>query len=164
MRRVGLLVNWAGHKLRRCFRVKLLGRFWSARAANKDAMPAQLCEYMFLEKQYLETWSIQFIHVTLINCLFHFFSVNEEVKHCMIYSTPHGYGFAEPYDVHYSLKDLVLHYRLHSLVQHNDALDVRLSHPVHAKAPATPSQNAEEHKLLQTPKHTVRLLPAAPEM
>lgn len=91
--------------------------------------------------------------------------VNEEVKHCMIYSTPHGYGFAEPYDVHCSLKDLVLHYRLHSLVQHNDALDVRLSHPVHAKATtALPSQHAEEHKLIQTPKQTVRLPPAAPEM
>ncbi|XP_070774517.1 phosphatidylinositol 3-kinase regulatory subunit gamma-like isoform X4 [Enoplosus armatus] len=90
--------------------------------------------------------------------------VNEEVKHCMVYSTPHGYGFAEPYDVHCSLKDLVLHYRLHSLAQHNDALDVRLSHPVHAKAAATPSQHAEEHKLLQTPKHTTGLPPAAPEM
>lgn len=89
-------------------------------------------------------------------------SVNEEVKHCMIYRTPHGYGFAEPYDVHCSLKDLVLHYRLHSLAQHNDALDVRLSHPVHAKSPATPTQHAEE--LLQTPKHTAGLPPAAPEM
>lgn len=67
-----------------------------------------------------------------------YYSVNEEVKHCMIYRTPHGYGFAEPYDVHCSLKDLVLHYRLHSLAQHNDALDVRLSHPVHAKSAATP--------------------------
>ena len=82
----------------------------------------------------------------------------------MIYSTPHGYGFAEPYDAHCSLKDLVLHYRLHSLAQHNDALDVRLSHPVHAKAAATPSQHAEEHKLIQTPKHTAGLPPAAPEM
>uniref|UniRef100_A0A8C9X679 Phosphatidylinositol 3-kinase regulatory subunit gamma n=1 Tax=Sander lucioperca TaxID=283035 RepID=A0A8C9X679_SANLU len=63
--------------------------------------------------------------------------VNEEVKHCMIYSTPQGYGFAEPYDAHCTLKDLVLHYRLHSLAQHNDALDVRLSHPVHAKDAAT---------------------------
>ncbi|XP_029380137.1 phosphatidylinositol 3-kinase regulatory subunit gamma-like isoform X4 [Echeneis naucrates] len=90
--------------------------------------------------------------------------VNEEVKHCMIYSTPHGYGFAEPYDVHCSLKDLVLHYRLHSLAQHNDALDVRLSYPVQIKAVATPSQHIEEHKLLQTPKHTAGLPPAAPEM
>ncbi|XP_037314662.2 phosphatidylinositol 3-kinase regulatory subunit gamma-like [Pungitius pungitius] len=90
--------------------------------------------------------------------------VNEEVKHCMIYSTPQGYGFAEPYDAHCSLKDLVLHYRLHSLAQHNDALDVRLSHPVHAKAAAAPSQHAEERKLLQTPKHTAGLPPTAPEM
>ncbi|XP_061588920.1 phosphatidylinositol 3-kinase regulatory subunit gamma-like isoform X1 [Cololabis saira] len=91
--------------------------------------------------------------------------VNEEVKHCMIYSTPHGYGFAEPYDIHCSLKELVLHYRLHSLAQHNDALDVRLSHPVHAKAVAVAaSQQAEEHKLLQTPKHTPGIPPAAPEM
>ncbi|XP_071372850.1 phosphatidylinositol 3-kinase regulatory subunit gamma-like isoform X3 [Centroberyx affinis] len=90
--------------------------------------------------------------------------VNEEVKHCMVYSTPHGYGFAEPYDVHCSLKDLVLHYRLNSLAQHNDALDVRLAHPVHAAVPATSSQHTEEHKLLQTPKHTAGLPPAAPEM
>ncbi|XP_015228494.1 PREDICTED: phosphatidylinositol 3-kinase regulatory subunit gamma-like [Cyprinodon variegatus] len=91
--------------------------------------------------------------------------VNEEVKHCMIYSTPLGYGFAEPYDAHCSLKDLVLHYHLHSLAQHNDALDVRLLHPVHAKAAAPASQHSEEHKLLQTPKHmSPGLPPAAPEM
>lgn len=81
----------------------------------------------------------------------------------MIYSTSHGYGFAEPYDAHCSLKDLVLHYRLHSLAQHNDALDVRLSHPVHAKAAAA-SEQTEEHKHSQTPKHTTGLPPAAPEM
>lgn len=101
----------------------------------------------------------------LILFFFIYHSVNEEVKHCMIYSTPQGYGFAEPYDAHCSLKDLVLHYRLHSLAQHNDALDVRLSHPVHAEAAAvTPSQHAEERKLLQTPKHTAGLPPTAPEM
>ncbi|MEQ2180573.1 hypothetical protein GOODEAATRI_002590 [Goodea atripinnis] len=91
--------------------------------------------------------------------------VKEEVKHCMIYSTPLGYGFAEPYDAHCSLKDLVLHYQLHSLAQHNDALDVRLLHPVHAKVAAPASQHSEEHKLLQTPKHMPPgLPPAAPEM
>ena len=96
----------------------------------------------------------------------------------MIYSTPHGYGFAEPYDVHCSLKDVVLHYRLNSLAQHNDALDVRLSHPVHASSPLPPAapttmamavddhaNTDESHKLLQTPKHTQLALPlAAPEM
>lgn len=119
--------------------------------------------------QYSNLWHIDQLVVLctlvmLINGALLVFSVNEEVKHCMIYSTPHGYGFAEPYDIHCSLKDLVLHYRLHSLVQHNDALDVRLSHPVHAKAQGAPSQHAEEHKLLQTSKLTVRLPPAAPEM
>ncbi|XP_046882964.1 phosphatidylinositol 3-kinase regulatory subunit gamma-like [Hypomesus transpacificus] len=89
--------------------------------------------------------------------------VDEEVKHCMIYSTPHGFGFAEPYDVHTSLKDLVLHYRLNSLAQHNDALDVRLAFPVSATVP-TPSALMGEHKLLQTPKHSAGLTPAAPEM
>lgn len=100
-----------------------------------------------------------FTDASLCHC-----SVNEEVKHCMIYRTPHGYGFAEPYDVHCSLKDLVLHYRLHSLAQHNDALDVRLSHPVHAKSAVTPSQHAEEHKLIQTANHTVGMPPVTPEM
>ncbi|XP_023194778.1 phosphatidylinositol 3-kinase regulatory subunit gamma isoform X1 [Xiphophorus maculatus] len=57
------------------------------------------------------------------------------VKHCVIYSTPRGFGFAEPYFLYGSLKELVLHYRLTSLVQHNDALNVRLAHPVHAPAP-----------------------------
>lgn len=128
----------------------------------------------FLEVNIWRLDQFQYCNCTCCNCavlslifppfFLIYYSVNEEVKHCMIYSTPHGYGFAEPYDVHCSLKDLVLHYRLHSLAQHNDALDVRLSHPVHANAAGTPSQHAEEHKLLQTPKHTAGLPPAAPEM
>lgn len=144
------------------------------RAANRDATPALLCEYYILE---VNIWRLDQFQYCYCTCcyraaldlifppsFFIYYSVNEEVKHCMIYSTPHGYGFAEPYDVHCSLKDLVLHYRLHSLAQHNDALDVRLSHPVHTNAAGTPSQHAEEHKLLQTPKHTAGLPPAAPEM
>uniref|UniRef100_A0A1A8PB37 Phosphatidylinositol 3-kinase regulatory subunit gamma n=1 Tax=Nothobranchius rachovii TaxID=451742 RepID=A0A1A8PB37_9TELE len=58
--------------------------------------------------------------------------VEGEVKHCMIYSTPRGFGFAEPYDLYGSLKELVLHYQHTSLVQHNDALSVCLAHPVYA--------------------------------
>lgn len=54
-----------------------------------------------------------------------------EVKHCVIYSTPRGLGFAEPYNLYSSLKELVLHYRTTSLVQHNDSLNVRLAFPVH---------------------------------
>ncbi|KAI1883067.1 hypothetical protein AGOR_G00241430 [Albula goreensis] len=53
-----------------------------------------------------------------------------EVKHCVIYKTVTGYGFAEPYNLYGSLKDLVLHYRHTSLVQHNDTLNVTLASPV----------------------------------
>ncbi|NXT28819.1 P85A kinase, partial [Syrrhaptes paradoxus] len=58
-----------------------------------------------------------------------------EVKHCVIYSTPRGYGFAEPYNLYSTLKDLVLHYQQTSLVQHNDSLNVRLAYPVYAQMP-----------------------------
>ncbi|XP_076828467.1 phosphoinositide-3-kinase, regulatory subunit 3a (gamma) [Brachyhypopomus gauderio] len=67
--------------------------------------------------------------------------VEQEVRHCVIHRTARGYGFAEPYDLHVSLKDLVLYYHRTSLVQHNQALDVRLVYPVHppqqASAPPT---------------------------
>ncbi|XP_037553804.1 phosphatidylinositol 3-kinase regulatory subunit gamma [Nematolebias whitei] len=59
-----------------------------------------------------------------------------EVKHCVIYSTPRGFGFAEPFNLYGSLKDLVLHYQHTSLVQHNDSLDVRLAYPVYAQEPS----------------------------
>ncbi|XP_025889472.1 phosphatidylinositol 3-kinase regulatory subunit gamma isoform X1 [Nothoprocta perdicaria] len=60
-----------------------------------------------------------------------------EVKHCVIYSTPRGYGFAEPYNLYSTLKDLVLHYQQTSLVQHNDSLNVRLAYPVYAQMPSS---------------------------
>lgn len=73
-------------------------------------------------------------------CLKHFpvlsFSADGEVKHCVIYSTARGYGFAEPYNLYSSLKELVLHYQQTSLVQHNDSLNVRLAYPVHAQMPS----------------------------
>ncbi|XP_053558914.1 phosphatidylinositol 3-kinase regulatory subunit beta isoform X2 [Bombina bombina] len=56
--------------------------------------------------------------------------VGGETKHCMIYKTATGFGFAEPYYLYSSLKELVLHYHHTSLVQHNDALNVALSCPV----------------------------------
>ncbi|XP_060686461.1 phosphoinositide-3-kinase, regulatory subunit 3b (gamma) isoform X1 [Hemiscyllium ocellatum] len=59
-----------------------------------------------------------------------------EVKHCVIYSTPRGYGFAEPYNLYSTLKDLVLHYQQTSLVQHNDSLNVRLAFPVYSQLPS----------------------------
>ncbi|XP_019356925.1 PREDICTED: phosphatidylinositol 3-kinase regulatory subunit gamma isoform X1 [Gavialis gangeticus] len=60
-----------------------------------------------------------------------------EVKHCVIYSTPRGYGFAEPYNLYSTLKELVLHYQQTSLVQHNDSLNVRLAYPVYAQMPSS---------------------------
>uniref|UniRef100_A0A8C5FR72 Phosphatidylinositol 3-kinase regulatory subunit alpha-like n=1 Tax=Gadus morhua TaxID=8049 RepID=A0A8C5FR72_GADMO len=57
--------------------------------------------------------------------------VEGEVKHCVINKTHTGYGFAEPYNLYASLKELVLHYQHASLVQHNDSLNVTLSYPVY---------------------------------
>ncbi|XP_048833560.1 LOW QUALITY PROTEIN: phosphatidylinositol 3-kinase regulatory subunit gamma-like [Brienomyrus brachyistius] len=62
--------------------------------------------------------------------------VDGEVKHCVIYSTTRGFGFAEPYNLYGSLKELVLHYHQTSLVQHNDSLNVRLAYPVYAQMPS----------------------------
>uniref|UniRef100_A0A8C7US95 Phosphoinositide-3-kinase, regulatory subunit 2 (beta) n=1 Tax=Oncorhynchus mykiss TaxID=8022 RepID=A0A8C7US95_ONCMY len=56
--------------------------------------------------------------------------VDGDAKHCVIYKTDKGYGFAEPYNLYGSLKDLVLHYKHESLVQHNDQLNVTLAYPV----------------------------------
>uniref|UniRef100_A0A3Q3EL75 Phosphatidylinositol 3-kinase regulatory subunit alpha n=1 Tax=Kryptolebias marmoratus TaxID=37003 RepID=A0A3Q3EL75_KRYMA len=55
------------------------------------------------------------------------------VKHCVINKTPSGYGFAEPYNLYSSLKELVLHYQHTSLVQHNDSLNVTLAYPVYGQ-------------------------------
>nr|7CIO_A Chain A, Phosphatidylinositol 3-kinase regulatory subunit alpha [Homo sapiens] len=58
--------------------------------------------------------------------------VDGEVKHLVINKTATGYGFAEPYNLYSSLKELVLHYQHTSLVQHNDSLNVTLAYPVYA--------------------------------
>lgn len=60
--------------------------------------------------------------------------VDGDAKHCVIYKTTSGYGFAEPYNLYSSLKDLVLHYKNASLVQHNDHLNVTLAYPVLARS------------------------------
>ncbi|XP_056130393.1 phosphatidylinositol 3-kinase regulatory subunit alpha-like isoform X2 [Lampris incognitus] len=59
--------------------------------------------------------------------------VDGEVKHCVINKTQTGYGFAEPYNLYGSLKELVLHYQHTSLVQHNDSLNVTLAFPVYSQ-------------------------------
>nr|XP_042900263.1 phosphatidylinositol 3-kinase regulatory subunit gamma isoform X2 [Parasteatoda tepidariorum] len=55
-----------------------------------------------------------------------------KVGHCLIYKTERGYGFAEPYNVHPSLKSLVLHYAQTSLEEHNDTLKTTLAYPVYS--------------------------------
>lgn len=64
--------------------------------------------------------------------------VDGDTKHCVIYRTASGFGFAEPYNLYGSLRELVLHYRQASLLQHNDALNVTLAHPVRAPGPGPP--------------------------
>ncbi|XP_061586299.1 phosphatidylinositol 3-kinase regulatory subunit alpha-like [Cololabis saira] len=59
--------------------------------------------------------------------------VDGEVKHCVINKTSSGFGFAEPYNLYPSLKELVLHYQHTSLVQHNDSLNVTLAFPVYGR-------------------------------
>jgi len=59
-----------------------------------------------------------------------------------------GYGFAEPYFIHETLRDLVMYYRETTLVEHNEILDVTLKLPVLAGSAAALS--------LSTPAHTVR--------
>ncbi|XP_020636675.3 phosphatidylinositol 3-kinase regulatory subunit beta [Pogona vitticeps] len=61
--------------------------------------------------------------------------VDGDTKHCVIYKTVTGYGFAEPYNLYASLKELVLHYKHTSLVQHNDSLNVTLAHPILSQPP-----------------------------
>lgn len=62
--------------------------------------------------------------------------VDGEVKHCVIYRTSTGYGFAEPYNLYSSLRELVLHYRHTSLIQHNQQLNVTLAWPALSQQPS----------------------------
>ena len=45
-------------------------------------------------------------------------------------SGAHGFGFAEPYNVYSSLTELVLHYAVNSLEEHNEKLRTTLMFPV----------------------------------
>lgn len=55
---------------------------------------------------------------------------NGTVNHCIIYRTEHEtFGFAEPYNIYKSLKELVLHYSINSLEEHNEALQTTLKTP-----------------------------------
>ncbi|KAJ0175443.1 hypothetical protein K1T71_008602 [Dendrolimus kikuchii] len=57
---------------------------------------------------------------------------NNMVYHCIIFKTERGYGFAEPYNVYESLQELVLHYAVNSLEEHNEQLRTELKYPINA--------------------------------
>ncbi|XP_014482039.1 PREDICTED: phosphatidylinositol 3-kinase regulatory subunit alpha isoform X2 [Dinoponera quadriceps] len=73
---------------------------------------------------------------------------NGTVQHCIIYATERGYGFAEPYNIHESLKHLVLHYAQNSLEEHNECLTTTLAYPAFA-TPAALTQLQAHHMQLQ---------------
>ncbi|KPI92746.1 PREDICTED: phosphatidylinositol 3-kinase regulatory subunit gamma [Papilio xuthus] len=57
---------------------------------------------------------------------------NNMVYHCIIFKTERGYGFAEPYNIYKTLNELVHHYAVNSLEEHNDQLRTVLKYPVNA--------------------------------
>lgn len=58
-------------------------------------------------------------------------SCNKDVHHCRIFKGENGYGFAEPFLIYPTLRDLVLHYSENSLLMHNDLLNTTLKYPAH---------------------------------
>ncbi|KAK1136130.1 hypothetical protein K0M31_000697 [Melipona bicolor] len=78
---------------------------------------------------------------------------NGTVNHCIIYGTERGFGFAEPYNIHKSLKHLVLHYAQNSLEEHNESLNTTLAYPAFA-SPAALSQLQAQQMQLQMKTHT----------
>ena len=57
-------------------------------------------------------------------------SCNGAVEHCIIEETEQGVGFAEPYNTHVSLKELVLHYSQCTLRVYNNKLTTKLAYPI----------------------------------
>ncbi|XP_042219270.1 phosphatidylinositol 3-kinase regulatory subunit alpha-like isoform X2 [Homarus americanus] len=56
-------------------------------------------------------------------------SCNKEVQHCRIYEGGQGFGFAEPFLIYPTLRELVRHYSENSLLMHNDLLNTPLRYP-----------------------------------
>lgn len=70
------------------------------------------------------------------------------MQHCIVYATERGFGFAEPYNIHETLKHLVLHYAQNSLEEHNESLTTTLAYPAFAP-PAAFAQLQAQQKQLQ---------------
>ena len=56
----------------------------------------------------------------------------------MILNKDGRFGFAGPYIVHKTLKDLVLHYKDNTLADHNSLLETTLKYPVNSGEPPPP--------------------------
>ena len=63
--------------------------------------------------------------------------------------TERGYGFAEPYNIHPTLRHLVLHYAQTSLEEHNESLTTTLAFPAFASATALARLQAQRQLQLQ---------------
>lgn len=68
------------------------------------------------------------------------------VGHCKILKRDTGFGFADPYFIFPTLKDLVVHYHRTSLAEHNNDLDICLLYPVRGPTPypAAPQPHATD--------------------
>ncbi|XP_072938581.1 phosphatidylinositol 3-kinase regulatory subunit gamma [Epargyreus clarus] len=84
---------------------------------------------------------------------------NNIVYHCIIFKTERGYGFAEPYNIYKTLNELVLHYAVNSLEEHNDQLRTALKYPVNAHLVKRPEKKQQEtvHQETQLPQETSQL-------
>ncbi|OWR43430.1 phosphatidylinositol 3-kinase 60 [Danaus plexippus plexippus] len=74
---------------------------------------------------------------------------NNMVYHCIIFKTERGYGFAEPYNIHKTLNELVLHYAANSLDEHNEQLRTSLKYPVNAHLVKKPDKEMHHESHLQ---------------
>lgn len=86
--------------------------------------------------------------LTIVSC--------NDVVHCKIGKKETGYGFADPFFIHETLMDLVMHYKDTSLVEHNDELDVMLDFPVLGKIFTKP------HNKHSPPSSSKQPAPAVP--
>ncbi|XP_045495039.1 phosphatidylinositol 3-kinase regulatory subunit gamma [Colias croceus] len=69
---------------------------------------------------------------------------NNMVYHCIIFKTERGYGFAEPYNIYKTLNELVLHYAVNSLEEHNDQLRTALKYPINAHLVKKPDKKVHD--------------------
>lgn len=93
-------------------------------------------------------YGLPFVAVgTRFETIYFYRRCNGTVNHCIIYGTERGFGFAEPFNIHKSLKHLVLHYAQNSLEEHNESLNTTLAYPVFASPAALAQLQARQIQL-----------------